>query len=170
MPGDSRRHVGAANPRALAELRAGRRIDWEKEDCAKTLERLLDTPHTRLFDPAFGSPIYAGVPLDFSHRRCPVHIDGGTDIKKLFDQTQQAQDLVAHGLVSTSVLRRPTTNLRQFAAAVADQIGQDLETLNHACHRQADARQTQRASELAVATRLMEISAATLVEVRQISG
>jgi hypothetical protein len=30
MPGSSRREVGAANPRALAELRAGRTIDWSR--------------------------------------------------------------------------------------------------------------------------------------------
>jgi hypothetical protein len=56
MPGDSRRNVGAANPRALAELRAGRKIDWSAEDAKKTLSQLLDTKYEELFDPKYASP------------------------------------------------------------------------------------------------------------------
>jgi hypothetical protein len=82
MSGDSRSNVGVASPRALAELRAGRTIDWSSENERKMLEQLLGMPHKQLFDPKFGSPIYAGVPLDFSYRRCPAQVDSGTDIKK----------------------------------------------------------------------------------------
>ncbi|MGA7179543.1 MAG: C2 family cysteine protease [Thiobacillaceae bacterium] len=164
MPGDSRRDVGAASPRALAELRAGRHIDWSSENEPKMLEQLLGMPHNHLFDPKFGSPVYAGVPLDFSHRRCPVQVDGRTDINKLFDQAPQARLLVEHGLVSRSVLSGATTNVRLFAAGIADQIGQDLQTLNEPCQRQADPQQSRRAAELAVAGRLTELSQATLVE------
>src|SRR5882724_12313810 len=100
MPGDSRRNVGAANPRALAELRAGRKIDWSAEDAKKTLSQLLDTKYEELFDPKYGSPIYAGVPLDFSHQRCCVKVDPKTDVRKLFEATPQSQKLVELGLVS----------------------------------------------------------------------
>jgi hypothetical protein len=164
MPGDSRRDVGAASPRALAELRAGRRIDWSSENEPKQLEQMLGVPYKQLFDPKFGSPIYAGVPLDFSHHRCPVQVDGSTDINKLFDQTPHSRILVEHGLVSKSVLSSPTTNVRLFAAGIADQIGRDLQALNEHCHRQADPQQGRRAAELAVAGRLTELSQATLVE------
>jgi hypothetical protein len=164
MPGDSRRDVGAASPRALAELRAGRTIDWSKENEPKMLEQLLDVPYKHLFDPKFGSPIYSGVPLDFSHHRCPVQVDGKIDIKRVFAPTPELQKLIGHGLISTSVLRGPTTNVRLFAAGIADQVGRDLQTLEDPCHRRADPQQSQRGSELAVAARLTELIQATLVE------
>jgi hypothetical protein len=46
MSGDSRRIIGVANPRALAELRAGRQIDWsaEEDGGAKLIAQLLDMP------------------------------------------------------------------------------------------------------------------------------
>ncbi len=164
MPGDSRRDVGAANPRALAELRAGRKIDWASENDQKTLEKLLGLPYKQLFDPKFGSPIYAGVPLDFSHHRCPVQADGNTDIKVSFDKTQQSRVLLNEGLISGSVLDQPATNVRLFSAAIADQMGRDLQELRDYCHRMADPSQSRRASELAVAARLAELDQATLVE------
>jgi hypothetical protein len=104
MPGDSRRDVGAASPRVLAELRAGRRIDWSSEDEPKLLEQLLGMPHKELFDPKFGSPVYAGVPLDFSHHRCPVQIEGSVDINRFFEQTPNSRMLIDRGLISNSVL------------------------------------------------------------------
>jgi len=116
MPGDSRRDVGAANPRALAELRAGQQIEWTSENTPKMLEKFLDVPYKQLFDPKFGSPIYAGVPLDFSHKRCPIQVDPRIDIKDLFDRVTKSATLVENGLVSRSVLNEPTTNVRLFAA------------------------------------------------------
>ncbi len=164
MPGDSRRDVGAASPRALAELRAGRRIDWSSENEPKMLEQLLGVSNKHLFDPKFGSPIYAGVPLDFSHHRCPVQVDASADINKVFDAATKSQILLERGLVSKSVLSGPRTNVRLFAAGIADQIGQDLRELKEHCNRQADSQQSRRAAELAVAGRLTELSQATLVE------
>jgi hypothetical protein len=41
MAGDSRRIIGAVNPSALPELRAGRRIDWQSEVVDKMLAQLL---------------------------------------------------------------------------------------------------------------------------------
>src|SRR5205085_1573645 len=120
MPGDSRRDVGAASPRVLAELRSGRRIDWSSENEPKMLEQMLGMPHKQLFDPKFGSPICADVPLDFSHHRCPVQIDGNIDINKLFDQAPHSRILIEQGLVSNSVLSGPTTNVRLFAAGIGD--------------------------------------------------
>src|SRR5256885_2234765 len=107
MPGDSRRDVGAASPRVAPGLRAGRRIDWSSENEPKMLEQLLGMPHRQLFDPKFGSPIYAGVPLDFSRHRCPVQVDGNIDINKLFDQAPRSRILIERGLVSDSVLNGP---------------------------------------------------------------
>src|SRR4051794_36107347 len=120
MPGDSRREVGAASPRALAELRAGRKTDWSSEKESEVLEKLLDVPYKHLFDPKFGSPIYAGVPLDFSHHRCPVSVDQKCDVKRLFDRDPHARTLIERGVVSTSVLNGATTNVRLFAAGIAD--------------------------------------------------
>src|SRR5712664_1365257 len=120
MPGDSRRDVGAASPRVLAELRAGRRIDWSSEDEPKLLEQLLGMPHKELFDPKFGSPVYAGVPLDFGHHRCPVQVEGSIDINRFFEQTPNSRILIDRGLISNSVLSGPTTNVRLFAANIAD--------------------------------------------------
>jgi hypothetical protein len=164
MPGDSRRDVGAASPRVLAELRAGRKIDWSLENEPKLLEQILGTPYRHLFDPKYGSEIYAGVPLDFGHRRCPIQVDGNTDVRKLFDKTRDAHVLVDRGLISKSILDQPTTNIRMFSAGIVEQIGRDLENFNEHCHRQADAQQTRRAAELSVAARLTEFSQSTLVE------
>ncbi|HEY8730088.1 MAG TPA: hypothetical protein VIL94_10925 [Acidothermaceae bacterium] len=66
MSGDSRRIIGAANPRALAELRAGRAIEWSKEvdGGEKLIAQLLDMPLRQVVDPKHGSAIYAAVSQD----------------------------------------------------------------------------------------------------------
>src|SRR4051794_37249723 len=99
MSGDSRRIVGAANPRALAELRAGRAVDWSEEDGDRLLTQLLDMPIERLVDPKYGSPIYAGVPLDFSRSRCVKGPDPTTDLRRLFESTPEAAEPVRSGLL-----------------------------------------------------------------------
>ncbi len=165
MPGDSRRNVGAANPRTLAELRAGRPIDWSAEDAKKTLSQLLDTPYEHLFDPKFASPVYAGVPLDFSDSCCHAQADPKTDLRKLCDSAPQARQLIENGLVSESILKKPATNLRQFSARMADQVAAELQSLDNCSHRTANAEQTVRSAELAVASRLTDMSQATLVPV-----
>ena len=51
----------AINPYALAEVVAGRRIDWKRVDNApKLLEQILGMPYHELFDPQFGGPLYLG--------------------------------------------------------------------------------------------------------------
>ncbi len=78
MSGDSRRIVGAANPRALAQLRAGRTIDWsaEEDGGAKLIAQLLDMPLSKIVDPKHGSPILDDSgelgqrALDVAGRRC----------------------------------------------------------------------------------------------------
>lgn len=170
MSGTSRREVGAANPRALAELRAGRKIDWSAEDTPKLLTELLDTPYEQLFDPKFAGPVYAGVLLDFSHRRCPVQVNPRTDVHKLFDETRQARALLENGLISDSVLKGPATNVRLFSAEAADRMARDLQSLDEPCRRTASAKETQRATEIAVASRLLELDQAKLVKPRHTLG
>jgi hypothetical protein len=92
MPGDSRRDCGAANPRVLAELRAGRKIDWSKEDSPRLLSQLLDVPAEHLYDPKYGSPIYAGVPLDFGRQRCSTRASAKTNIRTAFSETRSCSD------------------------------------------------------------------------------
>lgn len=49
------------NPYALAELVAGRRIEWKSvEDKPALLEQLLGAPYQELFDPRHGGPLYIG--------------------------------------------------------------------------------------------------------------
>jgi hypothetical protein len=71
------------------------------------------------------------------------------------------------GLVSNSILKRPATNLRAFAAEAADQMASDLQSPENQCHRVADAKQAARASEVSVAARLTELSQAKLVPAGQ---
>jgi Calpain family cysteine protease len=50
------------NPYALAELVAGRKINWkEVKDKRKMLEELLLTPYEELFDPIYEGPLYMGL-------------------------------------------------------------------------------------------------------------
>lgn len=170
MSGVPRRNVGAASPRALAELRAGRAIDWEHEDEPKLLEQLLDLPANKLYDPKFGSPIYSGVPLDFSHQRCPVAVDTTTDIRRIFEETPQAPMLVEKGLVSNSVLQQPPTNLRLFSAEMADRLVQQLQSMETVSDQKAGPRETARFTEMSVASRLADVSEAKLVEPAQPLG
>ena len=170
MPGDSRRDCGAANPRALAELRAGRKIDWSNEDSNKLLSQLLDVPADRLYDPKYGSPIYAGVPLDFSRQRCPTRASGKTDIRTAFAETPQVQKLIEAGVVSTSILQQPATNVPMLTAEISEQVRRELNDMEPRCVRQASPAVLQRSSEIAVATRLMELGQAKLVDVGQPLG
>lgn len=51
----------AINPYALAELMAGRKIDWKTvEDKPALLEQILGMPYNELFDPKFEGPLYIG--------------------------------------------------------------------------------------------------------------
>jgi hypothetical protein len=54
--------VGAMNPRALAQLVLGQRINWDRvEEPRRLLEVTLGLPYDRLFDPVHSSPLYLGV-------------------------------------------------------------------------------------------------------------
>jgi len=62
----------AINPYALAELIAGRRIDWRNvKDAPRLLESILRTPYEELFDPKFNGPLYFGFELDKQLRLVP---------------------------------------------------------------------------------------------------
>ncbi len=76
------------NPYALAELVAGRRIEWKQvEDIPRLLEELLQTPYEQLFDPKYDSPLYLGFRLnaDLALERAAVELpevreDVGNDL------------------------------------------------------------------------------------------
>lgn len=58
-------NTGVINPYALAELVAGRRINWKTiENRPQLLEDILQTPYDELFDPKFQSPLYFGLELN----------------------------------------------------------------------------------------------------------
>jgi hypothetical protein len=53
--------IGAANPKTIAELKLGRRLDPTAADFPEILSTALGKPYEELFDPKFGSPVYVGV-------------------------------------------------------------------------------------------------------------
>ena len=166
MSGDSRRIIGAANPRALAELRAGRQIDWsaEEDGGAKLIAQLLDMPLSKIVDPKHGSPIYAGVPLHFGAGGGETPVDPSVDLRRVFETTPRATELLHDDLLSDATLRGDGTSIHQLSAQTADTLGAVLRKVSTAPVQVADAMHTQRAAEVATATRLSELSSATFVE------
>lgn len=60
-------NIGVINPFALAEVKLGRRVNWQRTpDAPALLEQVLGTPYGQLFDPAAGSPLYPGLSVDLS--------------------------------------------------------------------------------------------------------
>jgi hypothetical protein len=58
-------NIGVSNPYALAEVIAGRKLNWESiADKPRVLEELLQTPYQELFDPQFEGPLYFGARLN----------------------------------------------------------------------------------------------------------
>lgn len=55
--------VGCINPRALVEAVLGRTIDWADTKSSQLIVDTLKKPYEELFDPKFGSPLYAGLKL-----------------------------------------------------------------------------------------------------------
>jgi hypothetical protein len=53
--------IGAANPKAIAELKLGRALDPHAADFQATLAEALGAPYEQLFDPKFGSPVFVGI-------------------------------------------------------------------------------------------------------------
>lgn len=61
------------NPYALAEVVAGRSINWrEVEDAPAMLEQILGTPYKELFDPQYGGPLYIGLARQEDGSQKPV--------------------------------------------------------------------------------------------------
>ena len=156
MSGDSRRIVGAANPRALAELRAGRYIDWsaEEDGGAKLIASLLDMPLSKIVDPKHGSPIYAGVPLHFGAGGSQTPIDPSVDLRRGFETTPRATELLHDDLLSDATLKGDGTSIHQLSAQTADTLSTALRKVSTSLVQVADALHTQRAAEVATATRL----------------
>ena len=127
MAENSRSIVGVANPRALAELRAGERIDWDRVDGEATIAKLLETPYENLFDPKFGSPLYAGVPIDLTRKLVDVRV---VDQDTLRDRVRALKfdplvrerlvnrRLLEHGTIREGVVDRPA-----FTDAPVAQVG-----------------------------------------------
>lgn len=60
------------NPYALAEVVAGRRINWALvQDKRRLLEDILQTPYEELFDPKYQGPLYFGFRLDERRQLVP---------------------------------------------------------------------------------------------------
>ena len=55
--------ASARNPRALAEIILGHRIDWSTADEHTLLEEVLQTPYEQLFDPRYDSPVHLGITI-----------------------------------------------------------------------------------------------------------
>ncbi|MGA2014005.1 MAG: C2 family cysteine protease [Solirubrobacteraceae bacterium] len=53
--------IGAANPLTIAELKLGRKLDPRAADLPQILSSALGKPYEQLFDPKFGSPVFAGL-------------------------------------------------------------------------------------------------------------
>ena len=172
MSGDSRRIIGAANPRALAELRAGREIDWSKEADGgeKLIAQLLDMPLRQVVDPKHGSAIYAGVPLHFGASRSVVQVDPEADVRRMFETTPRATDLLRHDLVSDAVLKGDGVSLHQLSAQTADSLAEALRKVSPASQQVAGSVQVQRAAELSTADRLNQLASATFVEAGKALG
>ena len=166
MSGDSRRIIGAANPRALAELRAGRQIDWaaEEDGGAKLIAQLLDMPLTQDRRPETRLAHLRGRAVALRRRRKREPVDPSVDLRRVFETTPRATELLHDDLLSDATLKGDGTSIHQLSAQTADTIGTALRKVSAAGVQVADAMHTQRAAELATATRLSELASATFVE------
>lgn len=55
-------NIGVINPYALAEVVTKKKINWAKvANPRQLLEKTLGMPYEKLFDPKYGSPLYAGL-------------------------------------------------------------------------------------------------------------
>ncbi len=79
--------IGVINPFALAEIKLGRRVEWDRiANHQAFLAHVLDFPYDKLFDPQYGSPLYAGYRFDPVKKvlvRDPVLADIPTLFRKL---------------------------------------------------------------------------------------
>ena len=58
-------NIGVINPYALAEVILKKRVNWKRiSNPQKLLADTLGHPYETLFDPIYGSPLYAGLELD----------------------------------------------------------------------------------------------------------
>jgi hypothetical protein len=64
------KNIGAANPYALAEVVLKRRINWKRtSNPQKLLEKALNVPYEKLFDPVNESPLYPGIEVEPETRK-----------------------------------------------------------------------------------------------------
>lgn len=57
-------NVGVINPYALAEIILKKKVNWNLSNSQKLLEKTLGMQYDQLFDPKFGSLLYAGLKLN----------------------------------------------------------------------------------------------------------
>ncbi len=71
-------NIGVINPYALAEVKLRRKVNWKRvADPRKLLSDTLGMPYEKLFDPKYGSPLYAGPKLNAAtHTPMPAVGDG----------------------------------------------------------------------------------------------
>lgn len=63
-------NIGVINPFALAEVKMKRRINWKRIASPRSLlEKTLQVPYDKLFDPKYESPLYSGLQLDRKNLR-----------------------------------------------------------------------------------------------------
>ena len=134
MSGDSRRIIGAANPRALAAAASrprdrlveggGRR----REAHRATTRHAADAnrrPEARFAHLCRRSAALQRQP--FSEPRRPDH-----DLRRLFETTPRATELLQHDLISDAALKGDGTSLHQLSAQTADTMSEALRKVSTA--------------------------------------
>ena len=127
-------------------------------------------PLRNIVDPKHGSAIYAGVPLHFGPSRTSQPVDPSTDLRRLFETTPRATELMRHDLLSDAALKGDGTSLHQLSAQTADTVTESLRKVSSGSELVAGTIQTQRAVELSTAERLTALSSATFVEAGKALG
>jgi hypothetical protein len=94
-------NIGVINPFALAEIKLGRQVEWDRiANHQAFLGHVLDFPYDRLFDPKYGSPLYAGNRFDPIKKvlvRDPVLPDVPTIFNRISEHDQAALSAGALG-------------------------------------------------------------------------
>jgi hypothetical protein len=123
--------IGAANPKAIAELRLGRSLDPRAADFQQTLADALGRPYEQLFDPKFGSPVFVGIShvLAAPAGQPAQVLAGGLDAETIAAETIARPS--GGGVPATTVISpSAATRVSQVAAAhVSPVILQEISVL-----------------------------------------
>ena len=81
-------NIGVVNPYALVELKLKKKVNWKQvKNPRKLLEKTLNMPYKKLFDPKFNSPLYPGLKVNPKTKRVEK-------IKALSDENDQINVLI----------------------------------------------------------------------------